>query len=124
MLALTFAVIFTALSLQSAFAQVPSTVPLCEITRNLQVGLVGQDVHCLQRYLNWSGYRIAESGPGSLGQETMYYGSLTRAAVVRWQEANATNILVPLGLTQGTGFWGPASFARYVAIVKAFLGVA
>lgn len=106
----------------SAQAQTTSTIPLCEIQRSLTIGMQGEDVRCLQRYLNWSGNLVASSGAGSVGNETTYYGSLTAQAVARWQNTNAAAVLTPLGLTSGTGYWGPASFNHYVSLVRIQLG--
>ncbi|HPR84105.1 MAG TPA: hypothetical protein PL034_00910, partial [Candidatus Paceibacterota bacterium] len=39
----------------------------CNFTRNLSVGSVGEDVRCLQNYLNTSGFPVALKGAGSLG---------------------------------------------------------
>lgn len=71
--------------------------------RNLKLGMVGEDVKELQRYLNANGFLLITSGPGSQGQETERFGTLTKAAVVRLQEANLQFILTPLGLQKGTG---------------------
>ncbi|MEK7660371.1 MAG: peptidoglycan-binding domain-containing protein [Patescibacteria group bacterium] len=104
-------------------AQTTPSIPLCEIQRGLTIGSVGEDVRCLQRYLNWSGHTVAISGSGAPGSETTYYGALTAAAVVRWQNANASTVLTPLGLFAGTGYWGQASFGQYVRLVRSSLGV-
>ncbi|OGF82282.1 hypothetical protein A3B18_02990 [Candidatus Giovannonibacteria bacterium RIFCSPLOWO2_01_FULL_46_13] len=77
----------------------------------------------MQRYLNWAGFRIALIGSGSPGNETTYFGNLTRQAVMRWQEANRAEVLTPLGLPNGTGVFGMASFNAYVRIVRIALGV-
>ena len=100
-----------------------STIPLCEITRTLKVGSSGEDVMCLQRYLNWAGFTVASSGVGSPGSESMYFGSLTSAAVARWQNANSAEVLAPIGLVTGTGIWGSASFNFYVGLVNHALAV-
>ena len=99
-----------------------STIPLCEIQRGLAVGATGEDVRCLQRYLNWSGVQIASTGAGAPGNETAYYGPLTASAVSRWQESHAAQVLTPLGLSSGTGYWGSASFAAYIELVKKEMG--
>ena len=78
-------------------------------TRNLSIGSRGDDVKSLQQLLNKKGYLISSSGPGSPGNETDYFGKLTKAAVIRFQEANASQILHPLGLTSGTGYVGPST---------------
>jgi hypothetical protein len=100
-----------------------SSIPLCEIQRGLAVGARGDDVQCLQRYLNWAGFTVATAGAGSPGNETTYYGQLTSNAVARWQKTNETQVLTPLGLTSGTGFFGTASFNYYVELVKLALKV-
>jgi hypothetical protein len=54
----------------------------------LRQGNRGKEVKTLQVFLNNSGFRIAASGAGSLGNETENFGPATHAAVVRWQTAN------------------------------------
>lgn len=77
------------------------------LSRNLRVGDVGEDVRVLQRFLNQNPLtQVAQSGPGGPLQESIYFGSLTRAAVVRFQELYASEVLSPLGLSRGTGFVG------------------
>jgi len=83
--------------------------------RNLGYGDVGSDVKALQEYLNKKGFIIAETGLGSPGNETDEFGSRTKAALARFQEAFRTDILDPLNLTAGTGFLG--SYTRgYIRI--------
>ncbi len=94
-----------------------SNIPLCEIQRSLRMGSTGEDVRCLQRFLNYAGYTVAIAGAGSMGNETMYFGPATASAVTRWQNANAPQVLVPAGLSSGTGLFGPSSFSHYVTIV-------
>lgn len=76
-------------------------------TRDLKVGDRGPDVTSLQIFLNSDMYtRIVASGPGSPGEETDYFGPLTRLSVIRLQELHKTEILTPAGLLKGTGYVG------------------
>lgn len=58
-------------------------------TRDLEKGMSGLDVQMLQKYLNATQYPVAASGAGSPGQETTYFGELTRAALSRFQAAHS-----------------------------------
>jgi peptidoglycan hydrolase-like protein with peptidoglycan-binding domain len=90
---------------------------LAIFTRSLKAGITGGDVRALQIFLNTHGFILALGGPGSPGLETNLFGALTRSALIKFQEANAKDILAPLGLTHGTGIFGPAT----MAFVNAFL---
>jgi len=75
--------------------------------QNMRLGMTGLNVLELQKFLNKSpDTRVASFGPGSLGSETTYFGSLTRNAVIRFQEKYKSEVLIPAGVTQGTGFVG------------------
>lgn len=76
-------------------------------TRDLYFGIRGDDVKVLQEFLNKLNFKLAEDGFGSLGNETNFFGSLTKAAVKKFQEAHFEEILAPLKLSQGTGYFGP-----------------
>lgn len=85
-----------------------ATLPTYNFNRNLSLGNSGEDVRELQRFLNQNeATRVAQSGPGSLLNETSYFGPLTQKAVIRFQELYASEVLTPVGLSRGTGFVGP-----------------
>ena len=68
------------------------------LTRTLRLKMTGDDVKELQKYLNTHGYILTITGPGSPGNETNYFGGLTKKAVIKFQLAN--------GL-EGDGVVGP-----------------
>lgn len=73
-------------------------------SRNLTVGARGDDVKELQRLLISEG--VWDSTVGATG----YFGPITKSAVIRFQTKYSSDILAPIGLTNGTGFVG--SFTR------------
>lgn len=74
-------------------------------TRNLVRGSSGVDVRYLQMVLNSNAStQVNTAGSvGGPGSETSFFGTLTRSAVIRFQEKYRAEILTPIGLTQGTG---------------------
>src|ERR1700683_852715 len=90
--------------------QSPQTTPRTyTFTQNLQYLDTSPEVAELQKYLNDHGFDLAQSGPGSSGEETDRFGPLTYAALVKFQDAYAAEILTPLGLRRGSGYSGPAT---------------
>ena len=70
-------------------------------------GAKGNEVLLLQRYLNANGFVIAVTGPGSVGNESNYFGALTEVAVKHFQCAR--------GITcsgSGYGVVGPRTRAE------------
>jgi hypothetical protein len=84
----------------------------CNFTRDLTTGSTGADVMDLQKLLNANGFTVATAGAGSPGMETTYYGPATARAVSAMQEAFASEILAPVGLTMGTGYFGGNTRAK------------
>jgi hypothetical protein len=71
-------------------------------SRNLTVGMRGGDVTLLQQLL-------VKENVYPEGVVSGYFGALTKAATIRFQEKYASSILTPAGLTKGTGFVGAAT---------------
>jgi peptidoglycan hydrolase-like protein with peptidoglycan-binding domain len=100
-----------ALSLASvAHAAVLTTGPCFVFSSSLSQGMTSPAVQQLQVRLNQDpASRIAATGAGSPGNETQYFGALTFAAVERFQEKYALDVLFPLHLYAPTGYVGPAT---------------
>lgn len=77
----------------------------CSFTRSLEMEMTGEDVKCLQKYLNGSGFTIATNGVGSAGRETDQFKTLTKEALIKWQRSN--------NVTPASGFFGPLSQQKY-----------
>lgn len=88
-------------------------------TRSLRLGVSGEDVRALQVLLNSdTETRIAESGAGSPGSETDYFGPATRRAVIKFQEKYRSEVLDPAGISTGTGFFGESSRAKASSLLS------
>lgn len=86
---------------------------------NLKTGDTGMDVLKLQQFLNSDPDTvIALSGKGSVGQETEKFGGATRKAVIAFQQKYAAEILIPNGLTRGSGRVGDATRAKMNALCR------
>ena len=74
-------------------------------------------VKSLQRILNQDqDTRVVNSGPGSPGNETNFFGLRTKSAVVRFQEKYAGEILAPAGINRGNGYVGFFTRAKLNAL--------
>jgi hypothetical protein len=77
------------------------TISASTFPRLLRTGMIGQDVKELQKLLNQKGFTVSQTGAGSVGNETTFFGVKTRDALVRFQRANT-----PLSVD---GLFGPKS---------------
>ncbi|MFA5997192.1 MAG: IPT/TIG domain-containing protein [Candidatus Paceibacterota bacterium] len=74
---------------------------------NLSLGTKGEDVRALQKLLNLDkDTLVADTGAGSLGNETDYFGPATKRALIKFQNKYASEILFPLGMSTGNGYFG------------------
>ncbi len=58
------------------------------LTKELKINQIDLEVKELQKYLNRNGFLLAESGPGSPGKETNFFGELTKTALIKFQTKN------------------------------------
>jgi len=75
------------------------TVAPPNLTRDWEMGDVGEEVRALQKYLNAIGFTVSSSGPGSVGNETNVFGPATRAAVIAFQKSK--------NVSPSVGYVGP-----------------
>lgn len=68
------------------------------LNENIGFGLSGSVVMRLQKFLNTHGYPIAESGPGSAGNEVERFGAKTREMLSKFQADN--------GISPANGYLG------------------
>jgi hypothetical protein len=71
------------------------------ITKNLNFGMSDAQVRIVQQKLNANGFIISASGAGSSGNETDYFGGLTREAVKKFQCSKG---IICSGTEASTGF--------------------
>ena len=84
------------------------------ITNNLYIGMSGSsEVKCLQEFLKNQGTDIYPEG-----YVTGNFGSLTKNAVIKFQEKYASDILTPLGLQKGSGYVGSQTRIKINQIIN------
>ncbi|MDE1941418.1 MAG: peptidoglycan-binding protein, partial [Patescibacteria group bacterium] len=98
--------------------QTSSNNQISPFARSLKLGMIGNDVKNLQIFLNQHNFTVSQSGAGSSGKETTYFGPATFRALIRFQNAYANQILAPYGLSQGTGFFGPSTMKEVNRLLK------
>lgn len=109
------------LATQKSSENVGSSTPLSgtlRFTRTLSLGDTGDDVKILQQFLNTHGFTLAPTGTGSAGNETTYFGTKTKSAVMKFQDAYKADILIPAGLTTPTGMFGTYSIQKAHAMLE------
>lgn len=88
-------------------------------TKYLKRGQTDFDVKRLQIFLNSDiDTKLTNTGAGSPGKETNYFGALTYDAVIRFQEKYAEDILSPWGLTKGTGYAAKTTINKINELLK------
>jgi len=88
---------YTRIKLNELYAQSGIIPPVREITTDLRYGSHGDEVRLLQSWL------AKDKDVYPQGIVSGWFGPLTRAAVIRFQEKYASEILAPQGLSKGTG---------------------
>ena len=97
----------------------PSQKVVCIHARALTIGLSETMTHSqvknLQIFLNNSGSPVSDSGDGSFGHETTYFGTKTTLAVQNWQARNGV-VMSGTSLTTGYGSVGAQTRAKMVQV--------
>lgn len=80
-------------------------LPTFIFLRDLRFGDSGNDISMLQKVLK-TDLAGSTGSPINFDNENSYFGEQTRRAVVSFQNKYVNQILLPVGLTEGTGFVG------------------
>ena len=101
-------------ALQAAKGTGQSNSACPAFSNNLYFGITNNSqVSCLQAFLKSQGADIYPEG-----LVTGNFGTLTRAAVIRFQEKYRADILIPAGLSRGTGFVGILTRTKINALLN------
>lgn len=98
----------------TATSTVPQN-PSALLTKDLHLGVNNAEVLVLQQILNRNGFPIADSGPGSPGNETTSYGIRTRNAV-RLFQCKKLNVCSGDESTTGYGFFNQSTRSALLAL--------
>ena len=91
-------------------AQAAEKAECVQLSKTLKLGMKSDEVKLLQIFLNSDPRtKIAESGTGSAGNESRYFGNKTKIAVQKFQELYRDEVLTPAGLTRANGVFGALS---------------
>jgi hypothetical protein len=77
---------------------------------NMVLGKISTDVSALQKFLNSRGFVVAQSGPGSVGRETNFFGYATQKALIEFQKS--------IGIKYSLGVFGPFTRGHINSILK------
>jgi Putative peptidoglycan binding domain len=89
-----------------------SSVPASLLaSSDLTLGSKGAAVKDLQIFLNAAGHTVAASGVGSAGNESEYFGNLTKTALAKFQAAE--------GISPASGYFGSISRAKLKVMSEA-----
>ncbi|MFH0890438.1 MAG: fibronectin type III domain-containing protein [Candidatus Liptonbacteria bacterium] len=89
----------------TAVAKASSASAAGKIKNNLKFGMRSAEVKAMQEVLIGEGLLPADSATG-------YFGNLTKAAIIQFQEKYAEEILAPADLVKGNGFVGSLTRAK------------
>ncbi len=81
-----------------------ANLPVFKLTKPLYPRINDAQVKSLQQMLNYLGISVSPTGPGSFGNETIYYGLKTKTAVAKYQVQKG---IVPSLTDSSAGLVGP-----------------
>ncbi len=90
----------------------PAMAPQDQFSSVLRFGMKGMEVVYLQNFLAKDPALYPE------GLITGYFGTLTKKAVVKFQEKYTSEILIPVGLQKGSGFVGQLTLKKLTELAK------
>ncbi len=89
-----------------------SSSPIFTFTRSLSLGMTGQDVSALNNILDLE-FNTTIANPSTFSAATQNY-------VISLQERYATDILIPNGLSAGTGYVGPSTIKKLDTLAQQY----